>query len=430
MDEKPPHAAPAPGSMDRSRMRFYIETYGCAANRGNSEAFASALVEAGHRRSSQEEADLVIVNTCAVTERTERDIRRRLSELQGERLIVAGCLPSAIPVAVRDLRCREVLGILSAPSGRRIGEAFPPEPELAGSGRMARDLCAVVNISEGCLGSCSYCIVRRARGPLRSRTVQEVAEEVRRRLKEGAVEVQLASQDAAAYGLDLGSSLPELIDAVAEIEGDFRIRVGMMNPGQVKPILEELIRSYDDPKVYKFLHLPVQSGSAEVLRSMRRGYTPQDFLSMAARLRAAFPGLTLYTDVIAGHPGEREEDFAATEELIKKAEPDKVNVTMYSSRPGTEASRLKDMPSRLKKDRSRRMTRLWKEIAGRRNGRYLGEEIIAQVTEMGRGGTVMARSANYRKIVVNEPLPLGSVHRFKIVRTTPFYLKGEALIRE
>jgi tRNA A37 methylthiotransferase MiaB len=88
------------------------------------------------------------------------------------------------------------------------------------------------------------------------------------------------------------------------------------------------------------------------------------------------------------------------------------------------------MPSRLKKDRSRRMTRLWKEIAGRRNGRYLGEEIIAQVTEMGRGGTVMARSANYRKIVVNEPLPLGSVHRFKIVRTTPFYLKGEALIRE
>ncbi|OPX81329.1 MAG: (Dimethylallyl)adenosine tRNA methylthiotransferase MiaB [Methanosaeta sp. PtaB.Bin087] len=406
-------------------MRFYLETYGCAANRGNSEAFSSALVDAGHRRSSQEEAQLVIVNTCAVTERTERKILRRLSELQGERLVVAGCLPSAIPEAVRDLRCREVLGILSAPSGRRIGEALPPEPELPGSGRQARDRCAVVNISEGCAGRCSYCIVRRARGLLRSKTVQEVAKEVRRRLKEGAVEVQLASQDAAAYGLDLGSSLPELIDAVAEIDGDFRIRVGMMNPDQLKPILEDLISSFDDPKVYKFLHLPVQSGSAEVLQSMRRGYAPQDFLSMAARLRAAFSDLTLYTDVIAGYPGETEEDFAATEELIKRAEPDKVNVTMYSPRPGTEASRLKDMPSRFKKDRSRRMTRLWKEIAGLRNGRYLGDEIVAQVTEMGREGTVMARSANYRKIVIFKPLHLGSVRRFKIVKTTPFYLEGE-----
>ena len=406
-------------------MRFYLETYGCAANRGNSEAFASALVDAGHRRSSQEEAQLVIVNTCAVTERTERKILRRLSELQGERLVVAGCLPSAIPEAVRDLRCREVLGILSAPSGRRIGEALPPEPGLPGSGRQARDRCAVVNISEGCAGRCSYCIVRRARGLLRSKTVQEVAKEVRRRLKEGAVEVQLASQDAAAYGLDLGSSLPELIDAVAEIDGDFRIRVGMMNPDQLKPILEDLISSFDDPKVYKFLHLPVQSGSAEVLQSMRRGYAPQDFLSMAARLRAAFSDLTLYTDVIAGYPGETEEDFAATEELIKRAEPDKVNVTMYSPRPGTEASRLKDMPSRFKKDRSRRMTRLWKEIAGLRNGRYLGDELVAQVTEMGREGTVMARSANYRKIVIFKPLHLGSVRRFKIVKTTPFYLEGE-----
>ncbi len=406
-------------------MRFYLETYGCAANRGNSEAFASALVDAGHRRSSQEEAQLVIVNTCAVTERTERKILRRLSELQGERLVVAGCLPSAIPEAVRDLRCREVLGILSGPSGRRIGEALPPEPGLPGSGRQARDRCAVVNISEGCAGRCSYCIVRRARGLLRSKTVQEVAKEVRRRLKEGAVEVQLASQDAAAYGLDLGSSLPELIDAVAEIDGDFRIRVGMMNPDQLKPILEDLISSFDDPKVYKFLHLPVQSGSAEVLQSMRRGYAPQDFLSMAARLRAAFSDLTLYTDVIAGYPGETEEDFEATEELIKRAEPDKVNVTMYSPRPGTEASRLKDMPSRFKKDRSRRMTRLWKEIAGLRNGRYLGDEIVAQVTEMGREGTVMARSANYRKIVIFKPLHLGSVRRFKIVKTSPFYLEGE-----
>ena len=151
---------------------------------------------------------------------------------------------------------------------------------------------------------------------------------------------------------------------------------------------------------------------------------------MTARLRAAFSDLTVYTDVIAGFPGETEEDFAATEALIREAEPDKVNVTMYSSRPGTAASSLRDMPSRFKKERSRRITRLWQEIAGLRNGRYLGEEIVAQVTERGRGETVMARSQNYRKIAACEPLRLGSFHRFRIVKTTPFYLGGEVIIRE
>jgi tRNA A37 methylthiotransferase MiaB len=143
----------------------------------------------------------------------------------------------------------------------------------------------------------------------------------------------------------------------------------MMNPDQLKPILEDLISSFDDPKVYKFLHLPGQSGSAEGLQSMRRGYAPQDYLSMAARLRAAFSDLTLYTDVIAGYPGETEEDFAATEELIKRAEPDKVNVTMYSPRPGTR-EQMKDMPSA-----SRRSIKEMTSSGGDsrvRNGRYSG----------------------------------------------------------
>jgi len=411
-------------------MRFYLETYGCTANRGNSEAFTTALLERGHRPASLEEADLVIVNTCAVTERTERDMKKRLSELQGDRLVVAGCLPAAIPAAVRDIRCRGVMGVLGGRSGQKMGDGYDPERSRTENDSAARRLTAVVNISEGCLGRCSYCIVRRARGALKSRTVEEIAEDVRHRLRGGAVEVQLASQDAAAYGLDRGSSLPELLYAVARIDGDFRVRIGMMNPDRLAHILEDLISSYQDPKVYKFLHLPAQSGSDRVLEAMNRGYSGADFLDMAARFRSAFSDLTLYTDVIAGFPGETDEDFAATEDLIRKAEPDKVNVTMYSSRPGTQADMLIDMPSRFKKDRSRRITRLWQEIAGRRNGRYLGETIVARVTERGRGRTVMARGDNYRKIAVSEPLPLGSAHRFKIVRTTPFYLNGEAISRE
>lgn len=411
-------------------MRFYIETYGCAANRGNSEAFSAALTEMGHHPSSLNEADLVVVNTCAVTERTERNMKKRLSKLQGDRLVIGGCLPSAIPEAVQDLCCREVLGVLDRSVGMKMGETFRPEESRYFCRKVAQSLCAVVNISEGCLGRCSYCIVRRARGALQSKTVQEVVGEVRRRLAQGAVEVQLASQDAAAYGLDLGSSLPELLDAVAGIDCKFRVRVGMMNPDRLSPIQEDLIRSYGDPKIYKFLHLPVQSGSDGVLAGMKRGYSAQEFQDMTAEFRDLFPNLTLYTDVISGFPGEIEEDSRATEELIRAVEPDKVNVTMYSSRPGTGASRLYDMPSRFKKERSRRITRLWQEIAGNRNGRYLGERIVAQVTQGGRVGTMMARSENYRKIVVCEPLPLGSVHDFEIVKTTPFYLVGEVASRE
>jgi threonylcarbamoyladenosine tRNA methylthiotransferase CDKAL1 len=411
-------------------MRFYLETYGCAANQGNSEAFSAALIEMGHCPSSLEEANLVIVNTCVVTDRTERNMKKRLSQLQGEKLVIAGCLPSAMPEAVRYISCRGVMGVLGRSAGMKMGAAFRPEESRPCRRPTAQNLCTVINISEGCRGRCSYCIVRRARGPLRSKAVQEVVEEVRSRLAEGAVEVQLASQDAAAYGADLGSSLSELLDAVAGIDGDFRMRVGMMNPDQLFPILDDLIRSYENPKVYKFLHLPVQSGSDTVLEAMKRGYSAKNFLEMAARFRTAFPDLTLYTDVISGFPGETEEDSRATETLIRAAEPDKVNVTMYSPRPGTGASRLKDMPSRFKKDRSRRITRLWQEIAGRRNGWNLGKTLDAKVTERGRGGTVMARSENYRKIVVRGPMDLGSVHRFKIVKTTPFYLKGEIASRE
>jgi len=411
-------------------MRFYLETYGCAANQGNSEAFSAALVEMGHLLTSLEEADLVIVNTCTVTEKTERRMKRRLSQLQGKRLVIAGCLPSAMPEAVGDISCREVMGILDRSAGMKMGEAFRSDESRHCHRETPQNLCTVVNISEGCRGKCSYCIVRRARGTLRSRTVPEVVEVVRGRLADGAVEVQLASQDAAAYGADLGSSLPELLDAVVGIEGDFRVRVGMMNPDQLSPILDDLIRSYEDPKIYKFLHLPVQSGSEGVLAGMKRGYSARDFLEMVAQFRAAFPDLTLYTDVITGFPGETEEDFRATEALIRAADPDKVNVTMYSPRPGTVASSFKDMPSRFKKDRSRRITRLWQKIAGERSGRYLGETIVVQVTERGREGTVMARSDNYRKIVVRGPLSLGCVHRFKVVKATPFYLKGEVINRE
>ncbi|MDD1738236.1 MAG: tRNA (N(6)-L-threonylcarbamoyladenosine(37)-C(2))-methylthiotransferase [Methanothrix sp.] len=424
-------------------MRFYIETYGCTANMGNSQELAEALQEMGHIPSSMDDADAVIVNTCAVTENTERKIMRRLRHLEGERLVIAGCLSSALPESLQQISCTGRIGMMNAAAAKEIVDLFAmadwKDPAEAWShscqftsprDHIPQDLCGIVNIAEGCNGNCSYCIVPKARGRLVSREPEEIVEAVHKLARSGIAEIQLAAQDAAAYGLDRGSSLPELIDAIAKIDGDFRVRVGMMNPVHLGPILEDLIRSYEAPRVYKFLHLPVQSGSDRILAAMRRGYSAEDFLNMARRFRASFPDLTLYTDVIAGFPDENEEDFRATELLIQNAEPDKVNVTMYSPRPGTMANKLKDMPSRFKKERSRRITRLWQEIAEKRNKRYLGGTIVAQVTETGKNGSVMARSENYRKIVIRRSLDLGGVHRFKIVKTCPFYLEGEIVSRE
>ncbi len=423
-------------------MRFYIETYGCTANQGNSEEFASALKEIGHVPSSLEEADIVVINTCVVTDRTERNMVKRLCQLQGERLIVAGCLPVAMPEVIQDIKCRDKIGILSKETGRKIGRSFGSlsfgaEAQLAKTdvktkadpehNDPARDLCAVVNISEGCKGNCSYCIVKRARGTLKSSPPEDVMDTVCRHIEDGAVELQIASQDASAYGMDIGSSLPELLDMITEIPGRYKVRVGMMNPSTLKPVLDDLVQSYKNPHIYKFIHLPVQSGSDSVLERMNRFYKAEDFARIAARLRRGIPDLTLHTDVIAGFPGETEDDFGATKDLMRSVQPDKINVTRFSSRPHTEASRFKELPSAIKKARSRDLTRLWQEIAANRNERYVGEVLSVLVTEEGKGKTVKARSQNYREVVIDEELPLGSSWDVKVVTANPFYLRATIL---
>ena len=423
-------------------MKFYIETYGCTANMGNSQDLARALQEDGHVSSSLDEADAVIVNTCAVTEKTERNVLRRLSLLQGERLIVAGCLPVAIPESISHISCRKRMGLLNQSSAAVISEIFndssvhsqevrfqdallhSPVPATGGG------LCGIVNVAEGCNGSCSYCIVKKARGRLKSRRVEDVALDVENLVASGVAEVQVTAQDTAAYGSDIGTNLGQLLERLAAIPGDFMLRVGMMNPNSALLIKDQLLRAYQSPKIYRFLHIPVQSGSDRILRSMGRKYTAADFMEVVSAFRSAHPEITIITDVIVGFPGETEEDHEKTLDFVKRLQPDKVNITRFSARPGTAAARLYDMPDRFKKDRSRELTRLWQEIAEMRNIRLLGSTVAAQVTEMGKDDAVMARTENYREIVVHRSLDLGGVHRFKIVKTCPFYLEGEIVSRE
>ena len=420
-------------------MKFYIETFGCTANMGNSQELAVALQERGHIQSSLDDADVIVVNTCAVTEKTERKVLRRLRLLQGPRLVVAGCLPAALPASISGLFCRGQLGPLNRSSARKIEDLFAlssslpplslPPPTIPSSLPLrpgpAQDLCGIVNVAEGCNGACSYCIVRMARGSLKSRSLDDVVEGVKGMIAQGMVEIQITAQDTAAYGSDQGTDLALLISRLTALPGKFMLRVGMMNPESLTPIQEPVIHAFCSPKVYRFLHLPVQSGSDRILGKMGRRYHTRDVLEMVGAFRSCFPDIFLITDVIIGFPGETEEDFQESLHLIERMQPDKVNLTRFSARPGTAAARLYDMPDRFKKERSREMTRLWMEIAARRNSRYVGEVISALVTEKGRDGTMKARGKNYMGIVVKGNPKLGSFIEVLVTESNPFFVSGQ-----
>ncbi|MDD1770685.1 MAG: tRNA (N(6)-L-threonylcarbamoyladenosine(37)-C(2))-methylthiotransferase [Methanomassiliicoccales archaeon] len=411
-------------------MKFKVTTYGCTMNQGEGLEMEGKLAALGHEVvRTEEEADVVVANTCDVIDATERKILRYLKVMEsgGKGIVITGCIPS---IDADGLRTRFPEALVVPVSD------YPMFSEVI-EGRFGRGKGAVlpehgptgiVPIAQGCLGNCAYCITKIARGGLRSYPVDKVIESVRREVKVGAKEILLTTQDTGCYGSEIGASLPELIDRVCEVEGDFKVRVGMMNPDSLSEVLEAMIEAFRQPKVYKFLHLPVQSGSDRLLRSMGRGYGASTFEGQVAMFRAALPRLTLSTDVITGFPGETEEDHMATIEMLKRVRPNIVNVTRFSSRPGTAAAAMKEqVVSRISKDRSREVAKLRFEIAGQLNHDLIGERLSVIATEVGKNGSIVCRDNCYAPIVIRRLLVLGERYDALITESTATHLVGRIL---
>lgn len=426
------------GTEEGAHVRIAIETFGCTANHADSQLMKNLLEGAGHRVVDGE-ADLYVVNTCTVIRATERRVMRRLQELEhrGVPYIVAGCLPAAQPELLSELSPLAVLTpstlqsivdvvgvdypvINSCLRSKQQGQEdhTPPSPPQSPH---------TIAIARGCTGSCSYCIVKRARGHLRSVPETEVVEKVKRAVHWGIKEIHLTAQDVGAYGLDTKSSLARLLRCVCSVEGEFFVRVGMMNPSTVLPQASELLEAFLHPKVFKFVHMPVQSGSDEVLSAMGRGYTVEQFEHLCTLFRERLGECTLCTDVIVGYPTESEEDFERTLDLIKRLEPDKLNITRFSARPHTPAFRLSQLPDWIKKERSRRLTRLYMVIAKKRQKRHVGNRMSVLVCERVKEGSVVARDAAYRNVVIRREYPIGAVLDVRVVRAHPMYLVAEPL---
>ncbi|NOZ59240.1 MAG: tRNA (N(6)-L-threonylcarbamoyladenosine(37)-C(2))-methylthiotransferase [Euryarchaeota archaeon] len=410
-------------------MKVYVSTYGCTMNQGDSEILRALIARRHQLASTPEESDTVVVNSCAVVGFTERKVLKevRRHKLAGRRVILTGCLPKANPdaalasgadVVLPNTRIAEIGSVIE---GRGTGDATaPPKPELPKL-RHSNSAIAIVAISEGCLGACSYCATRFARGRLRSFPMESILREVECALEQGYREVQLTSQDTAVYGRDISTSLPELLGELVDLPYEFRIRVGMMNPTFAGEIFDDLLEAFKSRKVYKFLHLPVQSGSDAVLRHMRRGYSVEDFVQLVREFRRHFPDSTLSTDLIVGYPTEGEEDFRKSLELIGEIKPEVLNITRFSPRPGTEAAKLRDLHDWIKKERSRKLTELMRGIGLERNRRYLGRRLRVLVTKHGKHGTLLARSDAYRQVVVREG-KIGEFTQVKVREVRPTYL--------
>jgi MiaB-like tRNA modifying enzyme len=413
-----------------------IETYGCTMNQADSDIMRG-LISKQFELSSVEDADVVVINSCGVVDYTERKIIRRIKELKtsGKKVVLAGCLTRISDLAVKlsdsAISPENVIDIVDAVLSARNGKKILAErrnvdkSELCDLKKRYRDsTIAIVSISEGCLGSCSFCATKMARGRLRSFSMDGIVREIERVVKEGFKEIQLTSQDTGAYGLDKGKEmLPELLNRISEIEGDFRVRVGMMNPQHAVRVLDDLISAFSSEKIYKFIHVPVQSGDNRVLEDMRRGHTVEDYIEVVETFRKNFDDVLVSTDIIVGFPTENEESFWKSYELVKETKPDIVNITRFSPRKGTLAAKYRDIPGWIKKERSRKLTELVRVIGLENNSRFAGKKLKVLVTRKGKGDTVLARTDSYRAVVTEGVL--GQFMEVEIVDYRFNYLVGK-----
>ena len=411
--------------------KAYIETYGCSANQSHSEVMVSILKENGFEIVRDiDKSDVIIINTCIVKTPTENRMRTRVKffveNYPEKKLVIAGCAADAERGMFKKIAPSAVF--LSSHESKKIGRIILGKKARLPSKKIRfNPVIGIVEIASGCLGSCSYCITKLARGKLKSRNTDEIICEVENLVKDGCKEIWLTSQDNGCYGLDIGTNIVELLRSVVAVDGDFRIRLGMMNPAHLKNMIDDLVSILDNEKIYKFVHIPVQSGSNRILRLMKRGYAVGDFLRIVDVFRGTIPDLTISTDVIVGFPGETREDFEQTLKLLTKVKPDIVNISKFGSRPGTEAARMKQLDNKIVKQRSVYTVRITREIAEERNSRWIGKECVILVNEKGkRKNQFVGRNEYYKPVVVaSKKNVMGNFVKVKITENLGTALLGE-----
>jgi len=420
--------------------RVFVEVFGCSANVADAEIISGLLIEEGHVLvDSPANSELTVVLTCTVKTPTEIKMVKRIKQLSrfNASLVVAGCMPKAERRIVKKAAPKaslmgpnDILTISEIVEKTVQGEQLErlqDEPaDRTGLPRVRKNpIIHIAPIASGCLGNCSYCIVKHARGHLYSYNLNSIIDDVKQALSEGCKEIWITAEDTAAYRYGV-QRLPDLLKKITSLKGQFYVRVGMMTPNQASEVLEELLEEYKSDKIFKFLHLPVQSGNDDILKKMKRRYTIKDFQQIVIRSRELIPELSISTDIICGFPGETEEQFKNSLKLINNIQPDVLNISRFWPRPCTDASEMNNkLHGREIKRRSRIITELWKSLSYEKCVNWLEWRGKVLIDECLPEGKVIGRNFAYKPIVLKANIELGKVLDVKITEAKTGYLIGE-----
>ncbi|HVR99748.1 MAG TPA: tRNA (N6-isopentenyl adenosine(37)-C2)-methylthiotransferase MiaB [Thermoanaerobaculia bacterium] len=434
--------------------RVYIETWGCQMNELDSQRMAGQLMQQGILPTREpEEADIILLNSCSVREKAEQKVYSRIGEYRlfkrtrNDLLIgLCGCVAqqegqkaldrvSDLDFVVGPARVGELNDVIARrQAGERVVATGFPEERTYDIDAVSRhgEYKGMVTIIEGCNKNCTFCIVPQTRGPERSRPFAEILKEVRHLLDYGFMEIELLGQTVNHWrepGGDL--DFADLLDAVASLPGLQRLRFVTSYPRDFTPRMVEQVGRHSN--ICPYLHLPVQSGSDRILRRMGRGYARSLYLDLIGQLRRARPALALSTDIIVGFPGETEEDFQQTLELMEEVRFASVYAFKYSPRPGTAAPRLDgEVDPEVASERLQRLFQTQERIQREINQGLVGEEYDVLVTGWGKQpGTQMGRTSCHRIVhfaVDSQPFPLGGMTRVKVESALPHSLLGRLVV--
>jgi tRNA-2-methylthio-N6-dimethylallyladenosine synthase len=434
--------------------RFLIRTFGCQMNEHDSERIAGLLVADGMAPTADlGDARVVVFNTCAIRENADNRLYGHLGHLKplkerdpGLRIVVAGCLAQKdrgaiqerapwVDVVVGTHALPQLVELLraSATDGpqmdvREYTEVFPSALPAARHDAFR----AWVSIAPGCDNACTFCIVPLVRGPQRSRAIGDVVAEVQGLVARGVVEVTLLGQNVNTYGRDItvpaSSRRPlfaQLLRVVGGIDGLRRLRFTSPHPHDFTPDVIDAMA--DTSAVCEHIHFPLQSGSDRVLQAMRRSYRRDRYLAWLERIRAAIPGIAVSTDIIVGFPGETEDDFAATLDVVERAAFDSAYTFQYSPRPGTRAASFEDqVPKDVVQGRFDRLVALQERISLERARQQIGTTVEVLVEGQGkRGSGSQGRTRTNRIVHLGAELAPGTFADARIVGAAAHHLAGE-----
>ncbi len=436
--------------------KLHLITYGCQMNEYDSERVAGLLRGERYELTDDEaQADLILLNTCAIREKAEAKVFSKLGELRALKVRkphlvigVMGCMAQLHQATIQQ-RAPQVDLVFGSPAIGRVGDLVErvrregrpvletgegPLVKLTARPPAARRLKAFVTVMEGCEKCCTFCVVPTTRGRERSHPLAAIVAEVRSLAAEGCREVTLLGQTVNAYGRDLTppTDLAELMARVSDVDGIERIRFTTSNPYNLTPTLIRALR--DLPKVCEYFHLPLQSGSNRVLERMNRGYTREGYLALVDRLRAAVPEMAFSTDLIVGFPGETEADFAATLDMVERVGYDNVFAFRYSRRPGTPAAAMPaQVPDDLKASRNTRLLEVVNRVTAARSRRLAGRtvEVLVDGTSRRNAGELAGRTRCNR--VVNfdgqARVSVGDLAWVRVTEALPHSLRGTLVER-